>query len=640
MDSGKAREVAGGTVADDKDCLAGYFCPAGSPWEDMYSCSPSTYNGSTAQGAPTNCVACDDGKICKYASTSAAPADCTEGHYCEQGVLHYCDWNLRTGAAGSTAVGACANCPAGKQCDMLANRDGSLDDCQDGWWSAGSGAECAVVPDNQVSVTKTSLTTPGAHQLSKNDAYLPCPDGQECAAGATSACPVGSKCNQVDNWTGGSLVGPQACAVGEKCEAATSFEENCPPGGYTETVTTTPQCPNVAATFYHLGDKAKTPCVDRFYCPAGSSSPTYCGDGLTSTGASASASGDCSQCPAANYCLDSVVQSCAEPGFTCVAGSTLPDRCPAAQKVATAGQTACTDCEQGKYCPFTAMSAVSNDFDCEAGYYCPTGSSSRRQQDCTAGHYCPKGSASPTSCPSGKYFPQTKAQTADECFNCPAGSYCSGTAVTDVTGPCQAGYWCPESSTVATQNDVLAGYYSEAGAIMQLPCLHGTFSAANNAQTCTACTAGKYCPSSALTDGTACPVGQYCEAGYITPKYCGISTFQASASQTAPTDCTTCSAGKWCSASGLSAVEGDCQAGSYCAQGASHSRPITDNSNYGICPAGNYCAAAVSAGTACGTGKLLPSKGAKAATECLDCPEGSYCSTTGLSAVTATCAPG
>ena len=143
MDTGKAREVAGGTVADDKDCLAGYFCPAGSPWEDMYSCSPSTYNGSTAQGAPTNCVACDDGKICKYASTSAAPADCTEGHYCEQGVLHYCDWNLRTGAAGSTAVGDCANCPAGKQCDMLANRDGSQDDCQAGWWSAGSGAECA-----------------------------------------------------------------------------------------------------------------------------------------------------------------------------------------------------------------------------------------------------------------------------------------------------------------------------------------------------------------------------------------------------------------------------------------------------------------------------------------------------------------
>ena len=204
-DAGKARETAGGTTpTDDTDCVAGSFCPAGSPWKEMYSCSPSTYNGSTGMDDPTDCLACNDGKICKYGSIAIGPADCTLGHYCLQGIVHYCDFNLRTTAAASTAVGDCANCAAGKYCDMLENRDGFQDDCQDGWWSAGSGAQCAVVPDNQVTnAAKDTLNVPGDHQLSKHSAFLPCPDGKQCTGGATADCPIGSKCNYVDNWNAG-----------------------------------------------------------------------------------------------------------------------------------------------------------------------------------------------------------------------------------------------------------------------------------------------------------------------------------------------------------------------------------------------------------------------------------------------------
>ncbi len=163
-DTGKAREVAGGSASDDIDCIAGYFCPAGSAWKEMYSCSPSTYNANTQMNDPTDCLACDDGKICLFGSISAAPVDCTTGHYCLQGTVHYCDFNLRTPSAASTAVGDCANCPPGKYCDMLENRDGYEDVCQDGWWSAGGGAACAVVPDNQVTnVAKDDLSVPPDH---------------------------------------------------------------------------------------------------------------------------------------------------------------------------------------------------------------------------------------------------------------------------------------------------------------------------------------------------------------------------------------------------------------------------------------------------------------------------------------------
>ena len=61
---------------------------------------------------------------------------------------------------------------------------------------------------------------------------------------------------------------------------------------------------------------------------------------------------------------------------------------------------------------------------------------------CRAGTYCPEGSTLPLACAGGSYAPN---DTMAACDMCPAGSYCSqGASAKD---ECQPGYYCPENST-------------------------------------------------------------------------------------------------------------------------------------------------------------------------------------------------
>jgi len=61
---------------------------------------------------------------------------------------------------------------------------------------------------------------------------------------------------------------------------------------------------------------------------------------------------------------------------------------------------------------------------------------------CPAGYYCIAGTINPMGfrCPSGSYCPVGDPLSP---ILCPAGSYCEGTGAATITGVCFAGYYCP-----------------------------------------------------------------------------------------------------------------------------------------------------------------------------------------------------
>lgn len=61
--------------------------------------------------------------------------------------------------------------------------------------------------------------------------------------------------------------------------------------------------------------------------------------------------------------------------------------------------------------------------------------------------------------------------------------------------------------------------------------------------------------------GDQCPSGHYCEAGSSTYTPCDPGYYQPSAGGQNVSWCILCTAGKYCNSSGLSAPDGDCDAG-------------------------------------------------------------------------------
>lgn len=211
-----------------------------------------------------------------------------------------------------------------------------------------------------------------------------------------------------------------------------------------------------------------------------------------------------------------------------------------------------------------------------------------------------------------------------------------GTGNTGVGGDCEAGYFCTGGADTTQQHTTQAGYYSQAGAIMQLPCLHGTFSAANNAGTCDPCTAGKYCPAAQVSVPTDCDPGHYCEEGSINPTPCPFGKYRLNSLGTLEGDCTDCDSGKFCGDYALTAITGTCAAGFYCTTKARVEKPVTVSAGeYGICPEGNYCEAGQQPAT-CDAGTFRSATGGKVkADDCWQCLEGHKCETAGMTTMDA-----
>lgn len=177
--------------------------------------------------------------------------------------------------------------------------------------------------------------------------------------------------------------------------------------------------------------------------------------------------------------------------------------------------------------------------------------------ECPVGYYCPEGLNEPLPCPKGTYNTYTKSKDIDRCLECPKGSACDVTGISDYKRK-----MCPP------------GYYCEKGAFVPVACPPGTFRPNQgagalgpeiydpNAQldnaACYRCVPGYYCPTKATVVPELCPAGEYCRLG---------SQFG-----------TKCPAGFYCNAG--SSVPTRCPPGFYCMGGSD---------TYLKCPFGTYC---------------------------------------------------
>ena len=109
--------------------------------------------------------------------------------------------------------------------------------------------------------------------------------------------------------------------------------------------------------------------------------------------------------------------------------------------------TAQDTCPAGSYCLEGMLRP------CPAGTYgsLPGLSSPACSGPCPAGRYCPPGTVSDTNDTST----DTSTATATTIgFACPAGRYgVSGMGDDSCTGPCEAGYYCPEASSSARERE-------------------------------------------------------------------------------------------------------------------------------------------------------------------------------------------
>jgi len=83
---------------------------------------------------------------------------------------------------------------------------------------------------------------------------------------------------------------------------------------------------------------------------------------------------------------------------------------------------------------------------------------------------------------------------------------------------CDAGYICSEGATSRTPTSLATdggyecpiGHYCPSGALIEIPCLPGTYNDAVRQATCTYCPAGKRCPEFGMTTPLDCDAGSYC----------------------------------------------------------------------------------------------------------------------------------
>ena len=85
-----------------------------------------------------------------------------------------------------------------------------------------------------------------------------------------------------------------------------------------------------------------------------------------------------------------------------------------------------------------------------------------------------------------------------------------------------------------------------------------------------------------------CPQGYFCTNGVSEGTKWPAGYYGADSGLSAATDCTKCPQGRYCSQAGLSAPDGLCDPGYYCASGTISSAPPTRwmlSSAGGVCPA-------------------------------------------------------
>jgi hypothetical protein len=646
-------------------CPAGYYCPAGTT--QPVACPAGTYNALTGKSVLSECLVCPAGKYCPYESMTAGTT-CPQGSYCVSGVTTptLCPEGTYGAATGLTKMADCTDCPAGKYCDVAGLTD-PKGDCAAGYYC--KLASTTATPDGQTygylcpagSYCEEGCTTPQSCPAGTFNNY----EGQVDSSGCIT-CPEGFYClNAIDPFPSGSCASGYFCETQETSSTPSGNEApagtfapgetpasiSCPIGTY-QASTTQGSCTTCDAGYYcpSIGMSTKTDCPVGYYCPSGCVDPIPCPPGTFRATTNAQSSSDCTFCTAGKYCatygLSAVTGDCGAgffceigsayqyprdlveetnykygpcpKGYYCLAGTTLrtANPCPdGTYNPAYKGtsSSSCLKCTAGRYC---AKTPNVDDFDvCPEQYYCPESTSVSTANPCTAGYFCAAGSDYQKPCPPGSY---SSAAQAISCTNCDAGYYCERTtSAISSSNECPAGYYCPEST-----------FYDK-----QYACPPGTFSVSTrlvDVADCSDCTAGKYCDVYGISDLSSkdCAAGFYCSGNSEVSKPMDDSTYGGVCKRgqfcpTGSSSTTDCTTGKYCNKDQMAAVAGDCEAGHYCTLAATVKNPSNGIFDFGdICPTGKYCEAGTGTPVDCPIGTYMPYTGAKALSECIECPPG------------------
>lgn len=160
------------------------------------------------------------------------------------------------------------------------------------------------------------------------------------------------------------------------------------------------------------------------------------------------------------------------------------------------------------------------------------------------------------------------------------GRYCDVAELSNVTGPCDAGYFCTEGAKFADPTDNVTG--------------------------------------------GICPKGHFCPAGTYDPEKCPEGTSSNSTFNQNITGCQPCLPGYYCNAKGLEEPSGKCDPGFFCPGGQKTKRPA----EY-VCTPGHSCPTGSVNQQACGSGTYQDEH---QQSTCKTCPEGYFCDGTILNA--------
>mmetsp|Transcript_20176 Transcript_20176/g.71353 ORF Transcript_20176/g.71353 Transcript_20176/m.71353 type:complete len:301 (-) Transcript_20176:26-928(-) len=256
------------------------------------------------------------------------------------------------------------------------------------------------------------------------------------------------------------------------------------------------------------------------------------------------------------------------------------------------GAGACEECPIGYFCvggtgaaqPCTAgtfsgaVGAVSCE-GCDAGYWCEEGATSATQHPCgSAAVYCPARSGAPITVGAGFYsFSSTSPDspaTRDAQSECGDGSYCVGgirrpcpagtfgdgkfLSTAGCSGPCAAGYYCPEGTTDAFDEPCGSpAVYCPAGSAAPLPVPLGFVSRKPVSGDQDGANSGGY----AYVTNTASEVGPAEPGRYAVDGVgydCAPGTFSTSIARSTPCS-DLCRAGYTCHIGSASPVQSPCQ---------------------------------------------------------------------------------
>ncbi|PIK35709.1 hypothetical protein BSL78_27465 [Apostichopus japonicus] len=651
-------------------CPLGHYCPTGSIFPEP--CDAGTYAPNEAM---ESCLSCPAGYYCPANSSSYEEQPCPSGHYCPEG----------------TEFGEQFKCSPGTFNNLTISNN--LTDS--GYYCASNGLPLAIgsLRGRLLLRRRSTTATPsgsggdrclaGTYCPPGSPYPTPCDGGSYCAAdlmtNTSGSCDPGYYCHlraTVPNPNDGNVTGDE-CPLGAFCPEGSASpllcdagyflnsthndeESDCLPctAGYYCAGSGNPEPTDVCQAGYYCppGQREPTPpeynCTLGHYCPAGSTEPVRCNSGYyqDETGQLA-----CKDCPEGYFCdntFEPVVlynSSMCPTGFYCPMNTYYATEfpCPRGTFNNLTHRTDLADCQPcapGDYCDQIGLSEPAGP--CDAGFFCLTGSNSSSPtfgddaDECPVGHYCPQGTAQPQACPPGTYSPSVRRQAVEECLNCTAGRYCPTYGMNATGDLCSAGYYCESGADIAEFVPCPQGHYCPMGTDVPEECPPGTWSdqtqlTAENE--CYNCTAGFYCPTSAMTVVTEiCWGGYYCPPGQSSQNpsdyLCPIGVHCPNGSEIYQS----CPSGSYANYSGAAECD-TCPEGYYCTPAT----PENATLGYQACPIGYFCPEGTGLDwQPCPAGTYSPSEGLRKSLECLSCDPGLYCQGTHLTAPTGNCSAG